>query len=160
LRKNRIKLKALLHFLLIVPIFVLGIFTNDGVNIFSLSFTPFNAETTAQLEDDSLRFSEIGQTLSVTLEKPIALGTFRLSIQGFQVTIESDQLQTPVFSLLQGTKVFKVHRLEKIGWISIPVYHLNEGVITLTFQNFATLEGNMLPYDVIIDGLDVFDRSL
>jgi hypothetical protein len=160
LRKNRIKLKALLHFLLIVPIFVLGIFTNDGVNIFSLSFTPFNAETTAQLEDDSLRFSEIGQTLSVTLEKPIAFGTFRVSIQGFQVTIESDQLQTPVFSLLQGTKVFKVHRLEKIGWISIPVYHLNEGVITLTFQNFATLEGNMLPYDVIIDGLDVFDRSL
>ena len=139
---------------------MLGIFTNDGVNIFSLSFTPFNAETTAQLEDDSLRFSEIGQTLSVTLEKPIALGTFRLSIQGFQVTIESDQLQTPVFSLLQGTKVFKVHRLEKIGWISIPVYHLDAGIITLTFQNFATLEGNMLPYDVIIDGLDVFDRSL
>jgi hypothetical protein len=134
--------------------------TYEGVKVFSLTFAPLNAETTAHIEDDSIRFDEIQQTLTINLEKPIALGTLRVSIQGFQISSENGPSQSTIFSLHQGTKEFVVQNIENVGWISVPIYQFDRGDITLTFQNFATLEGNMVPYDVIIDGLEVFDRSL
>jgi hypothetical protein len=128
--------------------------------LLTLSFVPFNGETTATIEDDFLTFDTKGQSLTLTGFPSAALVEVRMHVSGFLINEEAIDKTSPVFTLTMGQQIKTVDRVEDMGWITTTFFLAKATEITIIFTNFATLEVSSFGYQVMMDEVIVLKRGL
>lgn len=160
MRKNRIKPRLNGIGLLPLPFFLLFGFSFVTSPLYVLSYSPLNAETTAFVDQDSLIFQEIGQSLTVHELQSAALINIKIHVSGF-LLVESTALPSlPVFTLTMENQTKTIQDLQQMGWIESSFFLPRSREFTLRLTNFATLEATSLTYQVIVDQVIIMKRGL
>ena len=160
LRKNRTKHNAFWLFILILPLVLFSLITQLERRIFILNFSPINVATTARVEDETLVFDTIGQSLSITSLHPNRRLRVAIYISGFFIVNERPSNDEPILMDGASSPYGAITELSSIGWYHLSSHVSKDGEFSLIMGNFAILLNEEFTYGFYLSELILYQREL
>ncbi len=160
LRKNRTKRNAFFLIVLFVPLLLLAVVMQHETSIFTLSFTPLNVQTTTSIDDETLVFDTLGQSLTIQHLPPNVVVRVSIYVSGFFVVNQPHGDNVPTLTDGRSSPYGSIEEVNEIGWYNLSSRVNERGEWSLIIGNFAIISSEEIAYGFYLSELILYKRGL